>query len=157
MAYYGLDLQRFPQAVRQSILNRFCPFGESGDAVPEAGSWGMPGLDIETRTDGDCAIVALSGHLDADTAHQFRDALRELTTARARTVIVDNTKLDYLSSQGVTTLVEYAMELRKGGGDLVLCAVSGSPLIVLEHLSLDRYFRIFDTFDEARTAMVRDA
>ncbi len=117
----------------------------------------MPGLDIATQTDGDCAVVALTGHLDADTAHQFRDALQELTRAQARTVIVDNSGLDYLSSQGVTALVEYAVELRKDGGDLVICAVSGSPLIVLEHLSLDRYFRIFSTCDEARTAVIRDA
>lgn len=117
----------------------------------------MSGLQIDVARDHrSAARVALTGHLDADTSPGFRERMNALRTEGAARVVLDCAGLDYLSSQGVTVIFEQAGELRNGGGDLVLAGLHGSPLVVLEQLSLDKYFQTYDTAAAALDALVPD-
>lgn len=100
-------------------------------------------LTIETTLDGTDATVSLQGYVDAETAPTMRREFKGLYRQGVLNVVVDCTGMNYVSSQGVASLVEMASDLRDLGGDLRLCGLNPRTELVFEHLSLLRFFRIF--------------
>ena len=103
-------------------------------------------------TDKDILIVSADGGLSSHNADQFVSELQTLMEAGAHKLIVDCTKLTYISSYGVGTLVGLHKKLVESGGEIKLAAV-GSPIVkVLRFLRLDSVFEIYHNVREAREA-----
>jgi anti-sigma B factor antagonist len=82
---------------------------------------------------GDCAVLAIAGEVDLDTAPHVRERLADLADKGIRHVIADLTGVEFLDSTGLGVLVGGLKRLRSNGGSLTL--VIGSDRIV-------RIFRI---------------
>ena len=75
-------------------------------------------MEITTRRQGEASIVAIVGKLDSATAPQAQQTLEELISGGARTLAVDFSKLDYISSAGLRVLLGIAKKLKATGGAL---------------------------------------
>jgi anti-anti-sigma factor len=102
--------------------------------------------------DRDVLILSADGGLNATTAEQLVAQLKRLVEAGATKLIVDCTRLEYLSSYGVAMLVRMHKRLREHGGDVRLAAVRGVVSGVLELCHLDAVFRMYPTVEAAREA-----
>ena len=102
--------------------------------------------------DKDVLILSADGGLIAATADQFVGELDQFVQLGCRKLIVDCTRLTYISSFGLGVLVRLHKKLAARGGDVKLAAVSGAIPTVLSMVRLDRVFEIYPTVDDAREA-----
>ncbi len=102
--------------------------------------------------DKDVLILSADGGLIAATADQFAGELDQLVQLGCRKLIVDCTRLTYISSYGLGVLVRLHKKLASRGGDVKLAAIAGAIPKLLSMVRLDRVFEIYPTVDEAREA-----
>src|SRR2546423_15021462 len=101
------------------------------------GEW-EPGMH-EFRLDtigpvGDCAVLQVSGEVDAYTAPMLREQIRELAAKGAVHLIADLGQVAFLDSTGLGTLVVGLKRLREAGGSLIL-VITAPRILGLFHLS----------------------
>jgi anti-sigma B factor antagonist len=104
------------------------------------------------EADDDVLVVNLDGGIDATTAKQLHDALTKMIDAGFTRIVVDCSKLSYISSLGIGTLVTLHRRLRKRGGDVKLASLYGTVWDVFKVSKLDLIFNIFDDVSRARLA-----
>lgn len=93
-------------------------------------------------------VVALDGDVDLQSSPEARRVLLD-SVGRGRPVFVDLSRVGYIDSSGIASLVEALQRARQTGSPFVLAAVSDAALRVLKLARLDKVFRIFATLDDA--------
>lgn len=101
----------------------------------------------EVITQGAVVIVGFEGDVDIHTSPNARKVLLECV-ARKMPVLVDLSKVNYIDSSGIASLVESLQMARKGGSDLALISVSDAALRVLQLARLDKVFSIYVSIDD---------
>lgn len=86
-------------------------------------------------------IVALEGEIDLEQAGAVRRALLD-SLKNGRNVLVDLSKVTYIDSSGIASLVEGLQVAKKQKSELALVAVSQRVRRVLELARLDKVFQI---------------
>ncbi len=104
-------------------------------------------MEHEITERSGAVIVSFSGDVDLQSSPDARKVLLECV-ARNMPVLVDLSKVDYIDSSGIASLVESLQTARKGGGDLLLVSVSEAAFRVLELARLDKVFVICGSIDE---------
>ncbi len=82
--------------------------------------------------DGDCAVLRITGELDAYTAPFLRDRMRDLTAVGVRHVIADLRRVDFLDSTGLGVLVGGLKRFREHGGSLAPVVTKSSILKIFQ-------------------------
>ena len=101
----------------------------------------------EIREQDAAVVVAFDGDVDLKTSPDARKMLLECV-GRQRPVLVDLSRVHYIDSSGVASLVEAYQKARKAGQRFVLAAVSEGALRVLQLARMDKVFTICPTVDE---------
>lgn len=99
-----------------------------------------------TERDG-AVVVGFSGDVDLQSSPDARKVLLECV-GRGMPVLVDLSKVNYIDSSGIASLVESLQTARKGGSNLLLVSVSEAALRVLELARLDKVFTICSSIEE---------
>lgn len=97
----------------------------------------------------DLRVVPLSGRIDAATAPVVNKAVRAAMADGARQIVVELREVTFLSSSGLRALLLLARELRRDGGDLVLCALQPQVAEVFHLTGFDQIFQLHHTREEA--------
>ncbi|HEY9594933.1 MAG TPA: STAS domain-containing protein [Spirochaetia bacterium] len=100
--------------------------------------------DVTTTRDEDGLRVSLSGYLDGDSANSVITPLSSLVMgwSGAPKLVVDLSKLEYISSLGIGMLTTIAVSAHRRSIALTLCAPQPSVLHVLELLGIPRYIPV---------------
>jgi anti-anti-sigma factor len=77
-------------------------------------------------------IVAPEGRLDSNTSSGFEKDVRELLAGGARTLLMDFSGLDYMSSAGLRIVLLAAKRMKSIGGMLVICGLNETITEVFE-------------------------
>jgi len=96
-------------------------------------------------------IVELGGEIDLDRAPEVRGVLLDCIT-RGRDVLVDLSRVSYIDSSGIASLVEALQSAGKSGIALGLVAISPMALRVFELARLDTVFTIYPDLGAALAA-----
>lgn len=97
----------------------------------------------------DLRVVSLAGRIDAATAPSVNKAVRAAMADGARQIVVELREVTFLSSSGLRALLLLARELRREGGDLVLCALQPQVAEVFHLTGFDQIFQLHHTREEA--------
>jgi anti-anti-sigma factor len=97
-------------------------------------------------------ILSADGGLNADTAVEFVSQLETLVDGGVTQIIVDCTRLDYISSYGVGVLVRLHNKLGKHGGDVKIAAPKSMVLQALTIMRMGKLFEIYPDVNQARLA-----
>ncbi len=97
---------------------------------------------VGTRTQDPWTIVEAAGELDLHTSPPLRDHMLELIERGTLRLALDLTKVDFMDSSSLGSLVTCLKRLRERDGRLVLIGVGGTPMKVLTLTGLDRVFEI---------------
>lgn len=89
-------------------------------------------LSITTNKDGSNLTLALSGRLDAITAMDLDQALRECNTEDVRALTFDVGNVEYISSAGLRIMLRTTQELDMRGGRCSIAKASSSLLETFE-------------------------
>jgi anti-sigma B factor antagonist len=93
-------------------------------------------------------IVPLDGDVDLNRAPEIRRLLLDCV-ARGRDILVDLSRVTYIDSSGIASLVEALQTAGKSGIALGLVAVSDNARKVFELARLDKVFAIHTDLDAA--------
>lgn len=105
---------------------------------------------ITTSSHDGLSILALEGYLDAHTAPQFEKAVEEEFAAGRVRIIVDCSKLTYISSAGLGVFMSFVEEIRGAGGDIKICSLAPKVANVFEILGFPDLFDIVEDVPAAR-------
>jgi anti-anti-sigma factor len=104
------------------------------------------------ETDNNVLILAADGGLNRQTADQFIAELQRLVDAGLRRIVVDCSKLDYVSSYGLGVLMRIHKRMAEAGGEVKLARVGGAVAQLLHAMQLNRIFEMYPDVDQARLA-----
>jgi anti-sigma B factor antagonist len=102
--------------------------------------------------DEDVLILNADGGLAAFNADEFVGELEKAVDLGCRKLIVDCSRLNYISSYGLGVLIRLHKKLASKGGDVKLANVGGAIPRLLEMVRLDRIFAMYPTLEDARRA-----
>jgi anti-anti-sigma factor len=116
----------------------------------------MPGLESKLLpVDGDdsARVAELSGAIDGNTVPDFQQMLEKVKGEGVRRLILDMSKIKYVNSTGLGSLVKYADSFKNSGGGMALIKVPAKVKIVIEMLGLNAFFDICPGLPEALAAL----
>ena len=102
--------------------------------------------------DGDLLVLSADGGLNHQTADEFVRSIEKLVDTGLTRLIIDCSRLSFISSYGLGVLVRLHQHMRRRGGDVKICSVSGLLSQVLQITRLDSLFDIHPDLGRARLA-----
>ena len=110
-------------------------------------------MQVTAVRHADVLVVAVTGRIDYMNAEEFKSALQPHLAncvASGDRVVLDLSRLEYVSSAGLRVLMIAAKDVRARKGTLV--AVSLQP-VVREIFEISRFTLVFDIFDSVQDAL----
>jgi anti-anti-sigma factor len=102
--------------------------------------------------DKDVLVLTADGGLDKATTQQFVGELEKVIESGAPKIIVDCTKLNYVSLHGLRTLFGLHKNLARRGGDVKVAAVRGTIANWVAESSLGERFQVYPNVERAQQA-----
>jgi anti-sigma B factor antagonist len=101
-------------------------------------------LNVSSRSQGDHAIVIVSGEIDLYTAPRLNSELAAVTAsaAPASRVIIDLSGVEFCDSTGMNVLLSCLRQIQERGGELELAAPRPAVRKILQVTGLDSVFTI---------------
>jgi len=109
----------------------------------------MKNFSINHRQVDSFDVLELSGELDAHTASQLEDLLRDLIDREKHHIIVNCRELDYIASAGLGVFMAYIEDVRNMGGDIKLTDMTPDVYHVFDLLGFPTLYDILDNDEEA--------
>lgn len=110
-------------------------------------------MDIQSRREDNCAVVALTGRLDTVSAPTFEAYMRDQLAGDELRLVVDCECLEYISSAGLRVLLLLEKALSSEGGQLCLAGVRGNVRSVFDMAHFSDMFRIEESVADALAAL----
>ncbi len=108
---------------------------------------------VERGTRNDTTVVVrLEGILDTTTAPILEDTFQELEASSSRHVVVDLSKVTYISSAGWGVFVGELRRFRNNHGDIILVGMTREVREVFNLLELHVIIHCFDDVESAVSA-----
>lgn len=109
-------------------------------------------LAVESRTQGDWAILDVAGEVDVFTAPKLRERLVQLIDQGHDKIVVNLDGVGFMDSTGLGTLVGGLKRMKERGGVMPLVCANRPVLRILTITGLDAVFSIHDSVEQAITA-----
>ena len=109
-------------------------------------------MNVDTNLDGKVLTVILEGEIDMSSSGTVWDAVGpfiEGKKPKAKACVVDLSKVSYMDSSGIATLVRAWQTTQKNGGKLRLASLSDSVKDVFELAHVNEIFEVFPSVEEA--------
>ena len=94
-------------------------------------------------------VIEVTGKLDTDTSEYLMACVQGEIEDGARAIVLDCSRLDYISSLGLGTLVRASLRVRKEAGSVVLAGVQRMVAEVVRLAQLGRMLHMYGNVDEA--------
>ena len=98
-------------------------------------------IDVDQRDDGNL-VVTPHGEVDLASSPQLRSRLTELISHQPTRLVLDLSKVSYMDSSGVATLVQALQQCRQQSAPLALAGLQDRVRSVFEIARLDTVFDI---------------
>jgi anti-sigma B factor antagonist/stage II sporulation protein AA (anti-sigma F factor antagonist) len=112
-------------------------------------------MDLDQRRLADTVVVTPEGRVDHTSADAFRAALAvplARCSAAGDRLVLDLSRLEYVSSAGLRVLMLAAREAQARGGTLVVAALQP---VVREVFEITRFTAVFQTFATLQEALAQ--
>ena len=106
-------------------------------------------MEISTRKDGKSIVVSVSGKLDAVTSSVYEKKLTELISGGEKSIVVDFSALEYISSAGLRSILATSKALKAGGGRIALANIKAGVKDVFDISGFGTIFRMHDSVESA--------
>lgn len=109
-------------------------------------------MELQIKTEGDiCILGVLAPRIDAAIALEFKEAVRNGTSAAPRKVILDLTQVDFIDSSGLGAIVAVMKHLAPVR-QLILAGLTPPVDRVFRLTRMDSAFSIYMTLEDALRA-----
>ena len=98
----------------------------------------------------DVLVISLEGRLDSNTSPQFEQEIFKRLDEVAPRLVIDFTRLEYISSAGLRVILMVAKKIKADNGSFGLCCLSET---VREVFQISGFLSILSTFDSRDEAV----
>jgi anti-sigma B factor antagonist len=109
-------------------------------------------METNINTVKGITVVGLDGKLDSKTVPAVQTSFSPLIQTHSR-IVLDMTRVTYLSSAGLRLLVMMHREISEGGGKLVLAGLTERARDTMAITGFLPYFTTFETVEAALAAL----
>lgn len=109
-------------------------------------------MNIEVKTEGDIAIAVISGEIDSKTAPQAQEKLLPITI-KYNKLVLDMSKVTFLSSAGLRTLLLLYRQTTAKSGKIVLIGLSEEIKDTMSMTGFLKFFVIANSLEEGLKAL----
>ena len=106
-------------------------------------------IEVAEERIGEALVLVPVGWLDSGNASSFESVVMDRCTSGERRLIVDFSRLDFISSSGMRVLLIAAKALKAADGRLVLCSMKDHVQEVFLISGFDRIITIEDSREAA--------
>ncbi len=106
-------------------------------------------MEISTDKEKNCTIVGVKGKIDAVTSPEFEKSLSDLINQGEKTLLMDLTGLEYISSAGLRSILSTAKKLKTMDGQMIFFGLQGSVKDVFRISGFGSIFKILDSRADA--------
>ena len=111
-------------------------------------------LDVQQSTLEGIVVLALNGRLTVGESNALRERVSACQAAGSFKVVVDLTKLDYIDSTGLGTLVICQTSLSRQGGAIKLVNPNKRNVDLLLLTKLHQVFEVFNEVPDAVNSFI---
>lgn len=97
----------------------------------------------------DIVLLTAVGKIDVKTSLQLKATLQEQMQQKIIRIILDLSRIEYISSSGVSALIDTEMTLKEQGGKLVLLQPSRKVVEIFHLMNIVWFFVITENRDDA--------
>jgi anti-sigma B factor antagonist len=101
-------------------------------------------------------VLELRGELDAHTASQLENSLKDLIDREKHQIIVNCRDLDYIASAGLGVFMAYIEDVRSLGGDIKLTNMNSKVYNVFDLLGFPTLYDILENEEDAIEKFEKD-
>ena len=105
-------------------------------------------MEVNIKTDGNIVIISIEGSIDSKTAGDLQSKIME-KVSETNNVLLDLTKVDYVSSAGLRVLLMIYRQIKSKNGKVILVGVSEEIRDVMSMTGFINFFEIADNIDNA--------
>jgi anti-anti-sigma factor len=106
-------------------------------------------MELSTRQERGSTVIAVDGRVDTVTAPRFEAYCTAAIDAGARRLILDCTRLAYISSAGLSSVLAVAKHAVRAGDALVISGLSGMVKEIFAISGFDTIVTVRTDVDEA--------
>ncbi|MBI2743672.1 MAG: STAS domain-containing protein [Chlamydiales bacterium] len=110
------------------------------------------GLNVSVEEKDKHKIVRLEGRLDATTTPALEGKISKVLEQNKVHMLMDFSKVDYLSSAGMRLLLSAAKKVKAHGGKLVFCAMNDEVMEIIKMAGFERILAIYPSEEAALKA-----
>ena len=104
---------------------------------------------IPLRDHPDANGVILDGSIDPKTVERFRNEMMALHAKGIRRFLFDCSKLTYVNSSGLASLLNLAGTVKPKGGAVALASLDPKILVIFKMMGIVELFQFFPTYKDA--------
>ncbi len=93
-------------------------------------------------------IVSLNGEFDIESSQTLKEEVRKNLTSENSNIVIDLTKVSYVDSSGLGTLIALQKDARFNGGSLSIVGASEQVKRVMKMTNLDKLFDFYTSINE---------
>jgi anti-anti-sigma factor len=106
-------------------------------------------MEFTSSKNNDFYVLDVKGRMDATTAHEFEKQGRMWLEQNEKSILIDMSGVEYISSAGLRSILVAAKETKAAGGEMIFCGLSGIVAEVFKMSGFEAMFKVFATKDEA--------
>ena len=106
-------------------------------------------MDVEQRKTDQAVVLRVSGEVDMKTSPDLRRHLLAQVADKARWIVVNLDRVEYIDSSGLATLVECLQGVKKYSGRLSVTGLNKNIRDIFVMTRLDTIFEVFDNEEDA--------
>jgi anti-anti-sigma factor len=107
-------------------------------------------MEISKRKEKDIVVISVKGRMDAVTSPAFEKDMSDLISKGEKTFVINLSKLDYISSAGLRSILASAKQLKEKQGKLLFAELQGP---VNEVFKIAGFFSIFQAYETEEAAI----
>jgi len=104
---------------------------------------------IKTEVKGGLMICRVEGDIDISCSPDLKKAFDKLISQKTPKIVIELSKVGYVDSSGLATLVGILKNMRSYGGKMRLAGMSSKIKSLFEITKLDKLFEIMANEEEA--------
>jgi len=105
-------------------------------------------MNVNIKTDENIVIISIEGSIDSKTAGDLQSQIME-KVSETNNVLLDLTKVDYVSSAGLRVLLMIYRQIKSKNGKVILVGVSEEIRDVMSMTGFINFFEMADNIDNA--------
>lgn len=106
-------------------------------------------MEIDQRVENGIAVVQPEGRIDTLAAERLDQVLQATMAGGDHKIVMDMSKVEYISSAGLRSLAAVLVKCREEGGDMKLAALNERVTRVFKIIGFDILMSVSDTTEEA--------